>query len=363
MKILHVVEDYSIESGGLRAVIKNLNSYLNKDSFSSYILSSKKEIEDNIFLVKTNKPWLYSKEWKAKIISLNDEYRFDLIHIHGVWTYPQYISAKFCAENKIPFILSVHGMYEPWLWEKGTVKKKFYFNILTKNLFKKANFIHAITPSEKDNLILLFNKKNVIEIPNLITKTSNTIITKTDSNDKYILYLGRLDEKKGIDILLKSFSKIKNKNFTLKIAGQINDYKKELDLLIDKLDISKKVTFLGLVTGNKKIELIRNAFVLVAPSHSEVIGMVNLEGAILKTPVITTHQTGLSPLWNENGGKLINPIEIELENALNEVLSWSDFERDENGEKLHNFVIENYSWTKRFKDWKRLYNSSVNKKK
>lgn len=360
MKILHVVEDFSLYSGGLRTVIKNLNSYLNQDNFSSFILSSNKEEIDDIFLVKTNKPWLYSKEWKKKINFLNNKYHFDLVHIHGVWTYPQYISAKFCVENKIPFILSTHGMYEPWLWEKGTLKKKLYFNLLTKKLFKKASFIHAITPPEKQNLIKLFNKIEVIEIPNLISKTNFSSQIITNSNEKYILYLGRLDEKKGIDILIRSFSKINNKNYVLKIVGQINEYKKELDVLINKLSISKKVEFLGLISGVQKEELISNAFVLVAPSHSEVIGMVNLEGAILKTPVITTHQTGLNPLWHKHGGKLINPNELELETVLKEVLSWSDQDRVSEGEKLHNFVLTNYSWEKRFKDWKSLYKSCIN---
>lgn len=362
MKILHIVEDFSLESGGLRTVISNLNTYLNQTEHSSYILSSKKEETDSIFVQETNMPWLYSKNWIIQIKNLHKKFNFDVFHIHGVWTYPQYISAKFCVENKIPFIVSVHGMYEPWLWEKGTIKKKVYFNILTKKLFKKANFIHAITPDEKTNLIQLFNKKEVIEIPNLISESSTSSDLFINNEKKYILYLGRLDKKKGIDILIKSFSRKSSKKFTLKIAGQINEYKKELDILIDKLKIKKKVEFLGMVSGAKKEELIRNAFVLVAPSHSEVIGMVNLEAAILNTPVITTYQTGLNPLWNKNGGILINPNELELDNALQEVLLWSKEDRIKKGNNLQEFVINNYSWEKRFKDWLSLYKSSVNEK-
>ena len=362
MKILHIVEDYSIESGGLRTVIKNLNEYLNQTEHSSYILSSKKEEIDSIFVQETNMPWLYSKDWIIQIKDLQEKNNFDVFHIHGVWTYPQYISAKFCVENKIPFIVSPHGMYEPWLWKKGTIKKKIYFNVLTKKIFKKANFIHAITPDEKTNLIQLFNKKEVVEIPNLISEKPISYDSNINNKKKYILYLGRLDKKKGIDILIKSFSKNGSQSFTLKIAGQINEYKKELDLLINRLGINTRVEFLGMVSGVKKDELIRNAFVLVAPSHSEVIGMVNLEAAILNTPVITTFQTGLNPLWNKNGGLLINPNELELDNALQEVLLWSKEERVKNGAKLQEFVINNYSWEKRFKDWLNLYKTCVYEK-
>lgn len=355
MKILHIVEDFSLESGGLRTVIKDLNYYLNKAGFSSYILSSREENGDNIFTVETTKPWLYSKEWKAKIKSLQEKYEFDVFHIHGVWMYPQYISTKFCVRNKLPFIVSAHGMYEPWLWKNGTLKKNIYFNLLAKTTFKKANFLHAITPQEKGNLSKLFNKKEIVEIPNLIQKREHSDVY--NNKEKYILYLGRLDEKKGIDILLKAFAELETFNFTIKIAGQINNYKIELDGLVEKLQLKAKVSFLGMVSGEKKEELIKNAFVLVAPSYSEVIGMVNLEAAILKTPVITTHQTGLNPLWNENGGKLINPNITELKNTLNEVLNWSEKERNENGNKLYNFACENYSWTKKLQCWIDLYTS------
>lgn len=358
MKILHVAEDYSSQAGGVRTVVKDLNFYLNRSGFNSYILSTKKEYLDDVFIVESKNHWLYSKAWLNKLMTINDKHNFDVFHIHGVWMYPQYIAAKFCIQNKIPFILSCHGMYEPWLWKKGAIKKKFYFNFVIKNIFRKAKYIHAISPQEKDNLKLLFKANEIVEIPNLITLPDDFQLQVKDEQ-KYILYLGRLDEKKGIDILLRAFASISNDDVILKIAGEINDYKSNLDELIVMLKISSKVEFLGHVSGNQKIRLLSNAHVLVAPSHSEVIGMVNLEAAILKTPVITTYQTGLNPEWNNNGGKLISPNTEELIMVLDDVLKWSDSERKMNGEKLYNFVIANYSWKERLKNWLELYETCV----
>jgi glycosyltransferase involved in cell wall biosynthesis len=360
MKILHIVEDYSLLSGGLRTVIKDLDLEILSNNFISKILSSSKENEDEIYLVDSKKPWLYSNKWIPKLKELHFKYNFDVIHIHGVWMYPQYVAAKFCIKNKIPFIISVHGMYEPWLWKKGTLKKKLYFNLLVKNVFKKATFIHAITPNEKNNLQKIFKKNTIIEIPNLIKKINIKDKYTSSYKDKYILYIGRLDEKKGIDTLIIAFNELSDKKVKLKIAGEINDYKKELDFLIKEFGIEKRVDFLGLVKNNNKEILIKDAFVLVAPSHSEVIGMVNLEGAIYKVPVITTYQTGINKKWSENGGRLINPNKEELINALKEVLKWSNKERELNGQKLHNFVLNNYSWDKRFLDWIKLYQSAKN---
>jgi len=357
MNILHVIEDYSIESGGLRTVIKNLNYFLNKNGHKSYILSSKKEANDTIFLVETSKPWLFSNNWQKQLKIIVKEFNIKVIHIHGVWLHPQYAAAKFCINNKIPFILSPHGMYEPWLWDKGTIKKKIYFNFFAKKVLEQAQFIHAITPQEKLNIKKLFKTNTVFEIPNLIDDefTLNTYAKNID--EKYILFLGRLHEVKGLDILFKAFSKINDSRYKLKIAGKINDYYPYLKQLSEELDIHNKIEFLDMVKGDKKIELIKNAVALVAPSYSEVIGMVNLEAAIQKTLVVTTHQTGLNPLWSKNGGILINPNEKELTNALKTVIKYTDIEIIKNGEQLHKFVSEHYSWSNRFKDWENIYNS------
>ena len=360
MKILHVLEDYSVHSGGIRTVVKELNQKLNQANIDSYILSSKKEKDDEIFLVETGKPWLYSKQWAEELNEIYIKNNIDIIHIHGVWMYPQYIAAKFAIQHQIPFLLTPHGMYEPFLWNKSKLKKKIYFNLLSKPVFSKADAIHAITFDEKNNLKKLFKNSNIIEIPNLIDQNNFKEITP-NLNEKYILFLGRLDPKKGIDLLIKSFSKINNTGWKLKIAGGFTPYKKELEKLVEEYNLADKVEFLGLVTGEIKNQLYANAFVFVAPSHSEVVGMVNLEAAIFKTPVITTYQTGLNPKWNDNGGILINPKIEELINALNKVTNWSIEERNHNGIKLHNFVIKHYSWQNRLKDWKALYENILKK--
>ncbi|WP_282071182.1 glycosyltransferase [Polaribacter atrinae] len=359
IKILHIVENYSFSSGGIRTVVKNLTEELSNENYTSFILTSRKEKEDkSAYVVNSDKkPWLYSKEWKVKIHEICSEKKIDCIHIHGTWMFPQFIASKYAIKNNIPFIITAHGMFEPWLWEQGKFKKKFYFNFFTKKYFSKATVVHSITGEETKNLKKLFINGNIEEIPNLI-KEQKEDLNLIDKKEKYILYIGRLDEKKGIDLLIKSFIKINPKNVKLKIAGEFNVYKNNLEKIIESSNIdSNNIEFLGFVEAEAKHKLIKNAFVLAAPSHSEVIGMVNLEAAILKTPVITTYQTGLNKLWKENGGFLINPNQKELISSLEEVLKWSKEKQIEQGEKLYNFVLEKYTWKNRIEDWKKLYKS------
>jgi len=357
MKILHIVEDFSIKSGGLRTVIKNLDFYLNTSGHNSFIIASDKEKSDAIFVVKATNKWLYSKEWKKKFSKIIDEHQIELIHIHGAWLFPQYIGAKIASQKNIPMVLSLHGMFQPWLWKKGTLKKKLYFYLLSKKKFSKAAIIHTITAHETKTVKGFFKENTIVEIPNLISIIEQK--NKEKNIEKNILYLGRLNKTKGIYLLIKAFSEIRNKEVKLQIAGGINAYQKELEELVESLKLKEKVTFLGEVKGEEKTKLIQNAWVMASPTYSDVIGMVNLEAASLKTPMITTYNTGLKLEWNLNGGKLINPNIEELTEAINESLNWSVEKRNAQGELLYKYVNNEYSWDNRLKDWELLYKKAI----
>jgi len=355
MKIQHIVEDYSTLSGGLRTVVSDLNGWLKQTSISSKIVTTKAEELDHVIVGKRELPkgmWCYSNELK-KILK---EQHSDVFHIHGIWMYPQYIASKIAYEKSIPYLITPHGMLESRLWEKSTLKKKLYFNLLIKKYFLNANAIHAITPNEQNNLYKLFQHKNIQVIPNSISYTEiDSFGIIKQSTEKYILFVGRLHPIKGIDLLLKAFANVNPKNVKLKIAGPANNYQHELIELVKDLDIESKVEFLGMVSGIEKYQLYKDAWVFVAPSYSEVVGMVNLEAGVLETPVITTYQTGLYAEWNENGGVLINSNVGELSKALSDAIQWSDSERDDRGKKLKQFIIEHYSWERNIYKWIELY--------
>lgn len=359
MKVFHLVEDYSFESGGIRTVIKDLEKFV---PVNHQIITSKCDIDDkNVKVFNSNLPWNYNKEYKNYLDTTLNE-KNSVYHIHGVWMYQQYIGSQLALKGRKPFLITPHGMFEPWLWKQGYVKKKLYFEFFTKKPFSKAKVIHAITEQERENLYkILPNNSRIEVIPNLI-ETKNLLkidLENFEKEEKFILFLGRIHPKKGIDLLINAFNRLKDKDIKLKIAGPENSYTKELKKLANSLGISSRVEFLGKIIGKEKFLLYKNAHVFVAPSHSEVIGMVNLEAAIMSTPVITTWQTGLYTEWNNEGGILINPNINELENALEKSISWSLQERIDRGEKLKNFVINNYSWEKNVYKWNNLYNDLV----
>jgi glycosyltransferase involved in cell wall biosynthesis len=98
--------------------------------------------------------------------------------------------------------------------------------------------------------------------------------------------------------------------------------------------------------------------VMAVPSHSEVVGLVNLEAAAELLPTITTHQTGLFD-WELGGGILIQPSVAELRASLEEVAIWSDDERHQRGLSSRELVLKRYSWKAVLPAWMSLYRSQM----
>lgn len=352
--IYQVAENLSFESGGVRTVLVNLDNYLNSNNhYRSVMITNRKEPQDDYLIFPPGKIWDYSKAFKKNLDTiLNSD---SLLHIHGVFMYTQYISGKLANQKNIPYVITPHGMLEPWLLTEKKLKKQVYMSLVLKSLLQNSKILHAITPMEKDNLFNLTGHKNIIEIPNLIHFSNLPTNLNYNPDEEYLLFLGRIHLKKGLGILIRSMAAIKNKKIKLKIVGSENDYSSELKKVCLDLGLENRVEFLGGIFGDEKYRLYANAKAFVAPSYSEAVGMVNLEAAACKTPVITTYQTGINPDWNINGGIMINPNEAELTNALNQVSEWSHSERVERGQNLSNYVLENYSWEKKGILWDDLY--------
>lgn len=355
VNILFITEIYSPKFYGVYTSMNQLISMING------------EYKVDIIYPEDKKIWYYDKNFRITLErKLRNKKLCAVIHIHGLWQYPQYIAAKLAIKYNKPFIISPHGMLEPWVMEAKNIgilkslKKKIYLKLIALPLFRKAIVIHAVTELEKNNLQKFFPENEIVVIPNAINleEIDEYLKNLNIKPENYILFIGRLHPIKGVELLVKAFNKVskKFKNWKLKIVGPEKD-KKYVKYLKELAKDNKNIEFLGEIWNpKKKYDLIANAWVSVFPSYSEVVGMVNLESAASYTPTITTYQTGLLS-WGKGGNILINPKEDELQKALEKVLNWSFEERLNRGRRARKFVEENFSYHVVKKMWLDLYNS------
>lgn len=367
-KLLCVSEDHSAIAGGAPAVVDQLTRRIAASGYSVdllFVRSNSMPVGEGVRAIQIlpaglGRVWGWSPELRVRIARLIQA-TSPVVHLHGIWAAPQYLAARVAGKLGAPFLVSAHGMLEPWLWTqqgwKVRVKKELYWKLFAHPAYASARVIHAITPMERDHLRALIPSSRIEVIPNAIDLEEYPETAEADGRERLILFVGRIEPKKGVDILLRAFAAARlDREWRVVIIGPVwsPSYQLELERIVAQAGLQERVSFLGPVFGKTKLDWIKKAWVLAVPSHSEVIGLVNLEAAACRTPTITTHETGLHD-WETGGGLLVHPEVEGLKAALEYSCSWGDSEHQERGVAIRALVSLRYSWKAVLPQWISLY--------
>ncbi len=353
MELLIVANAYYPLIGGAETHINNLAKNLAKKGvkvavYTTYFGAEKATQEENwnnhtikrFSYFNPIIPYTLSKEL---VSAVNERIKAGtIVHLQGYGKGIYDSVAKLCVKRNIPYVLTAHGFFHT---KKFSFFKNIYERTLGKYLVKNASVCIALTAMQIDKYKSL-GAKRIEVVPNGVDLNlfKNT---KKKRNAEEILFVGRLSENKGIDILVKAFDKLKKEfpHAKLRIAGKDWGYKKELDALIKELNI-KCIDFTGEIEQKDLIELYNTCGIFVLPSRYEGFGIVQLEAMACGAPVIATRAKGASAvIENGRNGILVEPDNAdELYNATKKILTDDKFRKRiiANGTKL----AQEYSWEK-----------------
>ena len=294
--ITHVISSISRGSGGPSSYMKCLIEALDgkvRQQLISYDSSDNIPIQAKLDLVlcENNKGSVfYSRPMKRELLSSGA----DLFHGNGLWQYPMYQMAKVARQQKIPYIISPHGMLEPWSLQQKKWKKKLGLMMFQRKDLNHAECLHATAPKEAVNLRSLGFDNPIAVIPNGVDleKYPLKIWNKGMSTNK-VLFLSRIYPGKGIELLIEAWGQLpKNliQNWSIDIIGNGDDgYINLLNKMIAEKEMQQSIQIKAPVYGAEKIAAYQQADLFVLPTQSENFGIVIAEALACGTPVITTH--------------------------------------------------------------------------
>lgn len=376
MKVLHVIPSIHPRYGGPSKAVLEMCKYQNKFGIKSEIatthfknekLSQPKNVKVYSFQSKLGE-YKYSpklKEWLKKNIQ-----KYDIIHIHSVFCYPTHLASRLAKKYKIPYIIRTIGQLYPWcLKNESKLKKLFYFKIMEKNNLEKADALHFTTEDEKKNLGLWVNYKSSFILPLGIEKSKK--LNKREfkksfpeiSNKKIILFLSRVDPKKGLEKLIPSISNLlkKQKDLVLVIAGNgRKDYINKLKDLIRRYDLQKKIIFVGSVKGKNKNLLLQNSNLFILPSKSENFGISVIEAMQAGLPVAISDKVGIKEEIKKSDAGLIFPLKkARISDSIRKLINNEELRKrlSKNAKKL---IKEKYDWNKITKEQIEIYKKIKN---
>jgi len=268
----------------------------------------------------------YSKDLSKKLRDAIKD--FDLVHVSAIWQWIQVDVHKICKSFPKPYIISPHGSFSTWPWDRNWVKKKLYWYCFGRKVIKEATAIHFTTEDERVKSFLsvpLLKEIPSYIVPNgILIKKRNIVRNKLDiPDDKFILLsIGRIHKKKGIHFILKALKKLNNKRFLLLIVGQKEDigYIKYLNRLIDDNNLQDKVIWHEPVARDKVWDYYFSSNLFVLPSYDENFGMVVVEAMACGLPVLISKNVGI---WREvqldNAGIVVNQNIDEITDVLKSI--------------------------------------------
>jgi glycosyltransferase involved in cell wall biosynthesis len=269
---------------------------------------------------------------------------------------------KICKKFKKPCIFSPHGFIH--------TKKNYIFKIIHDltigKIIKNANICTALTQLDyKDYKRLGVKNEKIVDLPNGVhleefSKKNNKEILKFKKNfnlgNKNIISVGRLHKSKGLKYIIES---IRNLDVNLIIVGKDAGYKKELEKLVEKLELKKHVIFTGPLEDKNLINAYKSCNLSVLFSEWEGFGIVAIESLAAGTPVIVSDRGALPYLIknNENGIVVKFKDVDELKEKISELLN--NNKKRENLIKNGKILAKKYSWENIVRKTEKIYSEQV----
>jgi poly(glycerol-phosphate) alpha-glucosyltransferase len=333
----------------------------------------------------------YSPDFMRELIA----YKPDLTHTHGLWQYPSVATNNYCRATKSPYVISPHGMLDPWALRNSRWKKSAAYALYEGTHLRGAACLRALCESEAQTMRQIGLKNPICVIPNGIDPpkdgkhpptqsygaTGRSEIGKppwaacVEQERKVLLYLGRIHPKKGLANLLHAWKATLNsqpstKDWVLAIAGwDQGGHELELKRLCDELGLSfsdirtpnselrtpNAVLFLGPQFGDEKAACYCHCDAFVLSSFSEGVPMVILEAWAHGRPVLMTPECNL-PEGFAAGAALRIETNIEsIARGLQNLFTMSAAERAQMGAHGLQLTQTRFSWPVVATELKRVY--------
>lgn len=227
----------------------------------------------------------------------------DVVHLHSVFLWPTLAAARAARVAGVPYVLSPRGMLvRDLIARRSALVKRAWIRLFERRTIENAAAVHCTSELEREELLALgLRPRATFVVPNgvdLPPEPPST--TRSDT----ILYLGRINWKKGLDRLVEAMAELPRGK--LIIAG--NDEEElavRLGALAEQRGLADRVAFPGHVDGEAKRELLCSAAVTVLPSLSENFGNAVLEAMACGCPVVVTKGVGLAEAVRSVGAGLV----------------------------------------------------------
>jgi len=290
----------------------------------------------------------------------------DLIHVHGLWMYPSVASLYWSRRSRRPYLISPHGMLDPWALRNSAWKKRLAAGLYEQRHLSSATCLHALCDHEAQAIREYGLRNPIAVIPNGVDLPLGRVAAPPPwesllrENAKVLLYLGRLHPKKGLPNLLRAWAEVQAepgaKAWHLIVAGwDEGGHQRKLRSLGAELGLSRSLHIVGPQFGQDKWASFARASAFILPSFSEGLPIAVLEAWAYGLPVIMTPQCNLPEGFQKGAAIPVDPSVQGITAGLRELFRMSDADRHHMGERGRQLVQQQFTWPTVVAQFKEVY--------
>jgi glycosyltransferase involved in cell wall biosynthesis len=280
----------------------------------------------------------------------------DLVHIHSLYLFHNLVAGHYCRHYAVPYLVRPHGTLDPFIQRRHRWRKRLMEVWFEDRNIRQAAALHFTTREEAELAAPFTFRTPGLVVPLGINFDEFAVMPEPgrfrgrhpEIGDKAIvLFFGRINFKKGLDILAKAFGAVarRREDVHLVIAGPDNDgWGKQVRTWLGEEGVLDRTTFTGMLLGPEKLAVLRDAGMFVLPSYSENFGLAVIEAMAAGLPVIISDQVNI---WREiqtgGAGRVIPCAAPALADQILDLLDHPDA-ATQMGQQGRSLVQERFQW-------------------
>lgn len=317
MKILLTVPDLDAASGGPSVVVTRFAAELLAQGHSVALVFMAPRPGDPelspppgakvVRLPRLRNPWLRFRQFRMATGDLIGGWGAQLVHDHGLWLPENAAAASAAHRAACPFISQPCGMLQNWPLSNQRLKKTLAWHGYQHRLLARAAAVVVTSAKEQQETASRLGSPELLRyIPHGVDQPA--LPMPKPPRLRRAVFLGRLDPKKQVDLLLRAWVNLSPQDWQLALAGGGEaTYVAALKLMAQQGGIADQVKFLGPVHGEAKSLLLAGSQLFLQPSLHENFGLSVAEALAHELPALTTTAMPWQDLETVGGGWSVSP--------------------------------------------------------
>lgn len=254
--------------------------------------------------------------------------RTDVVHLHELWHGPEVASGILSRMAVQPYVVSPHGGLDPYSVRYYRRLKRLAWAAYQRRILDGASRVHALTVQEESDVLRAGVRAPVRVIPNGVNALAIEKVLRQGGDGggpqpPYIVYLGRIDPRKGLDALIDAFSAVvaARSDVSLVLAGpDLAGLWPTLRDRAQRAGLGEKVSYIGFIDGPAKYQLLARAEAFALPSVSEGMSLSLLEALACGAACVISNRCNLPEVQTQGAGRVVEPTPTAFSSALLEIL-------------------------------------------